>query len=117
MREVNKFEFESPSGGGFVLGLLCAAAAGAAVGVAVGLLLAPKTGSELRQQISESTGRIRRGAADGYSATVEAVSGAVGDVIARGKKARRRGQQAYDDVRQGAQEVKQAVSEAVPERL
>ena len=78
MREMKTYENDG-NGGGFVMGLLC----GAAVGAAVGLLLAPKAGAELRQQIYDSTGRIRRSATDGY----ETVTHAVDDLVERGKKA------------------------------
>lgn len=112
MREVKTFENEG-NGGGFVMGMIC----GAAVGAAVGLLLAPKAGSELREQIYQSTGRLRRSATDGYVAAVDTVSGAVEDVIERGKKAAHRGQETYETVRKSAVDATNAASKAVNERL
>lgn len=110
MREMKTIETE---GSGFVMGLLC----GAAVGAAVGLLLAPKAGSDLRQQLYDSTGRLRRRATEGYVAAVDTVSGAVDDVIGRGKKAAQRGQETYENVRQAAVDATNAASKAVNDRL
>ena len=53
---------EESGGGGFVLGLLC----GAALGAAIGLMFAPKKGTDFRQTIYESTGDLRRKAYDAY---------------------------------------------------
>ena len=47
---------EESGGGGFVMGLLC----GVALGAAIGMMFAPKAGSELRQKVYESTGDLRR---------------------------------------------------------
>ena len=47
---------EETGGGGFLIGLLC----GTALGAAIGLMFAPKAGSEFRQRLYESTGDIRR---------------------------------------------------------
>lgn len=85
--------------GGFLLGLVC----GAAVGAAVGLLCAPKSGSQLRQQLAASTGRLRQSAVKGYETVVE-----------RGQMAARQGLETYDQVRQaatsGAHEVVKAAA-------
>jgi gas vesicle protein len=82
------------SGNEFFIGLIC----GAAVGAAVGLLLAPKTGAEMRQTIAESADRFRRKASDTYSEA----SGAVNNLVEKGRSAMRRGQakaeSAMDDV-------------------
>ncbi len=113
MREMKTVGTEGSGSGSFVLGMLC----GAAVGAAVGLLLAPKSGSELREQICESTGRFRRSATDGYAAAVDTVSGAVENVIERGKRAAQRGQETYETVRKSAVDATSAASKAVNERL
>lgn len=104
---------EGKTSDNFVMGLLC----GAAVGTAVGLLLAPKAGSELRHQIYESGGRLKQSAADGYTAAAGKVSTVVGDLVERGKKAAQRGQDTYTQVRQSAGEVADAAADAVNDRL
>lgn len=82
------------SGNEFFIGLLC----GAAVGAAIGLLLAPKTGAEMRQTIAESADRFRRRANETYNDA----SGAVSNLVEKGRSAMRRGQgkveSAIDDV-------------------
>ena len=113
MRELKTIDTDGSGGSGFMMGLLC----GAAVGAAVGLLLAPKAGSDLRQQLYETTGRLRRNATEGYVAAVDTVSGAVEDVIGRGKKAAQRGQETYENVRQAAADATHAASKAVNDRL
>jgi gas vesicle protein len=60
------------SGNEFFIGLLC----GCAVGAAIGLLMAPKTGVEMRQTLAESAERFRRKASDTYSDASEKVSDA-----------------------------------------
>jgi gas vesicle protein len=49
-------------GGSFVMGLL----AGTVLGVGLGMLFAPKAGSELRNQLSEQAGALANQAQDGY---------------------------------------------------
>jgi gas vesicle protein len=78
-------------GNEFLIGLLC----GTAVGAAVGLLLAPKPGAELRTQLADSAQRFRRRAEDTY----EQASGAVNDMMEKGKKAVRRGKDKFDEAR------------------
>ena len=74
----------------FALGLIC----GAAVGAAAGLLLAPKSGAELRSQLADSTERLRRSALDTYDQAADAVDG----VVERGKKAVQKGRDTFDQV-------------------
>ena len=85
---------EESSGGGFVIGLLC----GAALGAAVALMFAPKAGSELRQTLYESTGDIRKKAYDAYGQATEQVN----NYVAKGKQAVERGREAFDNARQSA---------------
>ena len=61
---------EEAGGGGFVFGLLV----GAALGAAVGLMFAPKAGSELRQTLYDSTGDIRKKATDAYGQATQTVN-------------------------------------------
>ena len=85
---------EDSGGGGFLIGLLC----GTALGAAIGLMFAPKTGSEIRQTLYESTGDIRRKAYDAYGQATEQVN----NMVSKGRQAVDRGREAYDNARQQA---------------
>ena len=50
----DRFENEGGGGGSFVMGLLT----GTVLGAGLGMLFAPKSGSELRNQISEHAGNL-----------------------------------------------------------
>ena len=76
--EYDRFERED-GGSSFLMGLL----AGTVRGAGLGMLFAPKTGSELRNQLGEQAGRLRTTAADGYSQATEKVS----QIVDRGKEA------------------------------
>src|SRR3954468_5484189 len=89
-------QYEEESGGGFVFGLLC----GAALGAAVGLMFAPKAGSELRRTLYDSTGDIRKKATDAYGQATQTVN----DYVSKGKDAVERGRQAFDSARESATE-------------
>jgi gas vesicle protein len=78
--------YKEESGSGFLVGLLC----GTALGAAIGLMFAPKAGSDLRQTLYDSTGDIRKKASDMVSKSAEAVD---------------RGRQAFDSARQSATET------------
>src|SRR5919106_6446565 len=85
--EYDRFEREE-SGGSFLMGLL----AGTVLGAGLGMLFAPKAGSELRSQLgtqlADQTGRIREVADQGYQQASEKVSQMVD-----------RGREAYDRAR------------------
>lgn len=81
-------------GGGFITGMLV----GTAVGAAIGLLLAPKTGAEMRRTIASSADKLRQRAGETYSQA----SSAVGDLVEKGRSA----------VRQGRDRVESAIDEA-----
>jgi len=87
---------EESGGGGFVFGLLC----GAALGAAVGLMFAPKAGADLRRTLYDSTGDLRKKANDVYGQATQTVN----DYVAKGKEAVDRGRQAYDTARESATE-------------
>ena len=85
--EYDRFEREE-GGGSFLMGLL----AGTVLGAGLGMLFAPKSGSELRSQlgstIADGTGRLREVADQTYSQASDKVSQMVD-----------RGREAYDRAR------------------
>jgi gas vesicle protein len=62
--------FERENGGSFLMGLL----AGTVLGAGLGMLFAPKAGSELRNQLSEQAGRLKSSAGDTYHQATDKVS-------------------------------------------
>jgi gas vesicle protein len=79
------YEFErierEEGGGSFLMGLL----AGTVLGAGLGMLFAPKSGSELRNQLTEQAGKLRTSANDTYHQASDKVS-----------KIMDRGREAYD---------------------
>jgi gas vesicle protein len=76
--EYDRFERED-GGGSFLMGLL----AGTVLGAGLGMLFAPKTGSELRSQLGEQAGKLRSTATDTYQQASEKVS----QIVDRGREA------------------------------
>jgi len=76
--EYDRFERED-GGGSFLMGLL----AGTVLGAGLGMLFAPKAGSELRNQLGEQAGRLKTQATDGYQQASEKVS----QIVDRGREA------------------------------
>jgi gas vesicle protein len=85
---------EDTGGGGFLIGLLC----GTALGAAIGLMFAPKAGSEFRQRLYDSTGDIRRKAYETYDQASEQVN----NMVSKGRQAVDRGREAFESARQSA---------------
>jgi gas vesicle protein len=85
---------EESGGGGFLIGLLC----GTALGAAIGLMFAPKAGSEFRQRLYDSTGDIRRKAYETYGQASEQVN----TMMNKGRQAVDRGREAFENARQQA---------------
>jgi gas vesicle protein len=81
--EYDRFEREDGSGS-FLMGLL----AGTVLGAGLGMLFAPKAGTELRNQLTEQAGKLRSTATDSYQQATEKVSQMVD-----------RGREAYDRAR------------------
>jgi gas vesicle protein len=81
-------------GGNFLLGFVC----GAAIGAALGLVFAPKSGAETRRQLAESGDRIRKNAARTYHQTADNV----GSFISRGREAVARGRDVFVRTREQA---------------
>jgi gas vesicle protein len=84
--EYDRFERED-GGGSFLMGLL----AGTVLGAGLGMLFAPRAGSELRNQLTEQAGRLRHTAEDAYSQA----SGKMGQMVDRSREA-------YDRARSSA---------------
>lgn len=88
------YEREAAGSGGFLVGLLC----GAALGAAIGIMFAPKVGSEMRRNLYDSTGDFRRKASDAYGQASEQVN----HMVSKGRQAVDRGREAFDSARQSA---------------
>jgi YtxH-like protein len=91
--EYDRFERED-GGGAFLMGLL----AGTVLGAGLGMLFAPKSGSELRNQLSEQTGRLRSTANDAYTQASDKVS----HMVDRGREAYERARQAAGSLAGGS---------------
>jgi gas vesicle protein len=85
---------EEAGGGGFLIGLLC----GTALGAAIALMFAPRSGSELRQTLYDSTGDLRRKAYETYGQASEQVN----NFVTKGRQAMDRGREAFESARQSA---------------
>src|SRR5512143_2426043 len=90
----DRFENEGNGGGSFVMGLLT----GTVLGAGLGMLFAPRPGSELRNQISEQAGTIANTAQEGYRRASEVAT----DLADRGRDMYDR---ARDAVSRGADEA------------
>src|SRR3954452_9088166 len=87
--EYDRFEREE-GGGSFLMGLL----AGTVLGAGLGMLFAPKAGSELRSQLGESAGRLRSTAGDTY----QQASDKMGQMMDRGRDAYDRARSSVTDM-------------------
>jgi gas vesicle protein len=83
--------------GAFLIGFF----AGAALGATLGLMLAPKPGSEFRKQLSDTTERWRQRAGETY----EHASETVNDLMSKGREAAERGRQAFQSAREEAEQA------------
>jgi len=86
------------NGGGFIVGLL----AGAAIGAGIGMLLAPKSGAELREQLSGRANDLAEKASQQY----RRASGVANDLAERGREMYGT---ARDAVNRGTQEAQRYV--------
>ena len=66
----DRYGQEGGDGGSFVMGLLT----GTVLGAGLGMLFAPKAGSELRGQLSEQAGSLANSASEGYRKASEAAT-------------------------------------------
>jgi gas vesicle protein len=96
----DRFENEGGNGSSFVMGLLT----GTVLGAGLGMLFAPKAGSELRGQIAEQAGNLANTASEGYRRASETA----GDWADRGRQMY---DKARDAVSRGADEAQRYVRE------
>ena len=101
----DRFENESNVGGSFVMGLLT----GTVLGAGLGMLFAPKSGSQLRGQISEQAGNLANAASDQYRRASTAAS----DLADRGRDVY---DKARDAVSRGAEEAQRYIRDATGNR-
>jgi gas vesicle protein len=98
--EYDRLERED-GGGSFLMGLL----AGTVLGAGLGMLFAPKAGSELRNQLTDQAGKLRATANDTYQQATEKV----GQIVDRGtEKVSQivdRGKDAYDRARNNVSSI------------
>src|SRR5262249_18765647 len=97
----DRYDNEGGGGGTFLMGLLT----GTVLGAGLGILFAPKSGSELRGQLSEQANNIANQAQDQY----RRVSGAASDLADRGREMY---DKARDAVSRGSEEAQRYVREA-----
>lgn len=97
----DRFDNEGGGGGSFVMGLLT----GTVLGAGLGMLFAPKSGSELRNQLSEQAGNLANSASEGVRRAQETA----GQWAERGREVV---DKAKDAVSRGAEEAQRYVREA-----
>lgn len=101
----DRFDNENGGGGSFVMGLLT----GTVLGAGLGMLFAPKPGSELRSQLSEQAGQIATTASEGYRRATETAS----ELAGRGRDmSREMYDKARDAVSKGTEEAQRYVKDA-----
>jgi gas vesicle protein len=97
----DRFDNEGGGGGSFVMGLLT----GTVLGAGLGMLFAPKSGSELRNQLSEQAGNLANTASEGYRRAQESA----GDWAGKGRDMY---DKARDAVARGADEAQRYIRDA-----
>jgi len=103
--EYDRLERED-GGGAFLMGLL----AGTVLGAGLGMLFAPKAGSELRNQLSDQAGKLRSTATDTYQQASEKVGQTYQQAS---EKVGQTYQQATDKVNQTYQQATDKVTQVV----
>jgi len=112
----DRFDNEGNGGGSFVMGLLT----GTVLGAGLGMLFAPKAGSELRGQISEQAGNLANQASEGYRKASESAGqwaekgrDAAGDWAERGKDIAERGKDLGKDIAERGKDIYGKARDAV----
>ena len=91
--EYDRFERED-GGGSFLMGLL----AGTVLGAGLGMLFAPRPGSELRTQLTDQASKLRNTAGGAYSQVGERVT----QIVDRGREAYDRARTSTESGNMGA---------------
>lgn len=100
----NEYDYEAGGGPGFMVGLLT----GTVLGAGLGMLFAPKSGSELRGQLSDSASSMGRAASEQY----RKVAGTASDLADKGRDVGREViGRAKDAVSRGADEARRYTNE------
>jgi gas vesicle protein len=97
----DRFENEGGGGGSFLIGLL----AGTVLGAGLGMLFAPRAGSELRSQLSDHAGHLANSASEKYRRASETAGEWAG-------KSRTALDKAREAVAKGAEEAQRYAREA-----
>jgi gas vesicle protein len=105
MDMANEYDYENGGGSGFMMGLLT----GTVLGAGLGMLLAPKSGSELRGRISETASRVSNAASENYQKIADKASSLAGRGREIGRDVAGRAREA---VSAGAEEVQRYRSES-----
>jgi gas vesicle protein len=107
--EYDRIERED-GGSSFLMGLL----AGTVLGAGLGMLFAPKAGSETRRQLSEQANRLRSTANETYNQASEKVQHTYNQASERVSQIVDRGREAYDRARHAGEPAGSGVSTSTP---
>jgi len=107
----DRFDNEGGRGGSFVMGLLT----GTVLGAGLGMLFAPKAGSELRGQLSEQAGKLSEQAGNLANQASDGVRRAGSTASEWAEKGREKSREVYDRTREavsrGTEEAERYVRE------
>src|SRR5437762_10953559 len=92
----DRYENEGGGGGSFVMGLLT----GTVLGAGLGMLFAPKAGSELRGQIGEQAGSLANNASETYRKATEVAGDWAGKASQTANELAERGKDIYGKARE-----------------
>jgi gas vesicle protein len=105
----DRFDNEGGGGGSFVMGLLT----GTVLGAGLGMLFAPKAGSEFRGQLTEQAGHLANTASEQYRRATDNAGGWAEKGREAYDKAREAGREAYDKARETGKDVYDKARDAV----
>lgn len=125
----DRYDNHGNGGGSFVMGLLT----GTVLGAGLGMLFAPRAGSELRDQLSEQAGTLATNAQEGYRRASETAQGSIrrasetaqdgyrrasetaSDLAGKGKEIVDKGREMADKGREFVDRAKDAVAKGADE--